>query len=155
MNYDQSAGLLILGSRLRRLSELFLATVNTVYREQGIVFETGWFPVFFLLNTQPTVTITAISETMRCSQPTASQLVRNLKEKGLITAVIDPYDARSQQITLTPDGQVLLHKVLPVWEAMQKALDSHFDPNLLEQIAGLEQLLEPKTLADKIKQQLS
>src|SRR4051812_7016153 len=105
MKYQNTAGLLILGSRFRRLSESFLAAINLIYRKQRITFEAGWFPVFYILAQQDSLTVNELAEAMRCSQPTASQLVRNLKGKGFITSAMHPHDARSQEIILTKKGQ--------------------------------------------------
>src|SRR5690349_1807862 len=117
MNYQDTAGLLILGSRFRRLSESFLTAINMIYRSQRISFEAGWFPVFYLLAHQDSLTVNELSEAMRCSQPTASQLVRNLREKGFIRSAMHPTDARSQEIVLTKKGKQLLARLRPVWQA--------------------------------------
>ncbi len=39
MNFYQNLGYLVLGSRLRRLSEAFLSEINRVYQNEGIDFD--------------------------------------------------------------------------------------------------------------------
>ncbi|HZX74723.1 MAG TPA: MarR family winged helix-turn-helix transcriptional regulator [Cyclobacteriaceae bacterium] len=155
MHYQNTAGLLILGSRFRRLSESFLTAINMIYRKQRITFEAGWFPVFYLLAQQDSLTVNELSEAMRCSQPTASQLVRSLKEKGFITSAIHPHDARSQEIILTKKGKQLLARLRPVWLAMEKTFEEHFETSLLKKLTSLEKQLESEVLAEKVNKKLA
>ena len=53
----QDLGFLILGSRLRRMSEYFLSEVNKVYQVVGVPFEASWFPLFFILAREKEVSI--------------------------------------------------------------------------------------------------
>ncbi|NCD70133.1 MarR family winged helix-turn-helix transcriptional regulator [Mucilaginibacter agri] len=158
MNYYDSAGLLVLGSRFRRLSENFLTTVNSVYQQQGINFEAGWFPAFYLLKDQQQISIKQLSEAMGCSHPAASQLVTTLKKQGLIIAAPHPNDARTQMLSLTPEGQKLLKQIIPVWQAIQTAVDAQLNPvatALLNLMPVLESVLNPRELSEKIKEQLN
>ena len=84
MNFYESLGYLVLGSRLKRLSESFLSEVNKAYQAAGIEFDASWFPVFYLLLNNSTLSIKELSDTIGVSHPAASQLVTNLKGKKLI-----------------------------------------------------------------------
>jgi len=123
MNYYQSLGYLVLGSRLKRLSELFLSEINKAYRAEGIVFETTWFPVFQLLSVHKTLTIQELCEQIEVSHPAASQLVTNLKTKGFVATTTSPEDARKQLVALTPEGKKLLKKIIPVWDAIRETME--------------------------------
>lgn len=123
MNYYQSLGYLVLGSRLKRLSELFLSAVNKAYRAEGIVFETTWFPVFYLLSKNNSLSIQELCEQIEVTHPAASQLVTNLKSKGLVLSTINPDDARKQLVALTPEGKKLLKKIMPIWDAIREAME--------------------------------
>jgi len=46
MNIYADAGLLILGTRMKRISDRFLSEVSKIYKERKIGFEPVWFPVF-------------------------------------------------------------------------------------------------------------
>ena len=50
MNFYEELGYLVLGSRMRRLSEAFLSEINKTYQSAGISFDASWFPVFYLLS---------------------------------------------------------------------------------------------------------
>jgi DNA-binding MarR family transcriptional regulator len=123
MNYYQSLGYLVLGSRLRRLSEVFLSEVNKAYRSEGIVFETTWFPVFYLLSENNSLSIQELCEQIEVSHPAVSQLVTNLKSKGLVITTTSPDDARKQLVKLAPEGKELLKKLLPMWDAIRSTME--------------------------------
>ncbi|WDF56880.1 MarR family winged helix-turn-helix transcriptional regulator [Mucilaginibacter sp. KACC 22063] len=157
MNYYQSAGVLILGSRFRRLSEDFLLAVNNVYQQLNIGFEAGWFPAFYLLDHYKAISIKQLSEAMGSSHPAASQLVTALKKHGLVASVQHPDDARSQQISLTDKGKHLLKKVKPVWQAIQSVVERQtfsLEMAVLPMLSSLEENLTPKALTQQIINQL-
>ena len=83
MGFYPKLGYLIFGSRLRRLSEYFLAEVNKVYGQQGIAFDASWFPLFYLLSVKDKLTLMDIATELEVSHSAVSQLVTNLKGKGL------------------------------------------------------------------------
>lgn len=123
MNYYQSLGYLVLGSRLKRLSELFLSEINKSYKAEGIVFETTWFTVFYLLSENKTLTIQELCEQIEVSHPAASQLVTNLKNKGLVISTTSSEDARKQLVTLSEEGKALLERIIPVWDAITATME--------------------------------
>jgi hypothetical protein len=47
MNFYENLVYLVFGSRLRRLSETFLADVNKIYQAQDITFDASWFPIYY------------------------------------------------------------------------------------------------------------
>jgi hypothetical protein len=79
MNLYEGLGYLVLGSRLRRLSENFLSEINQAYQQAGIDFDASWFPVFYLLSKNDALSIKELSEQTEVSHPAASQLISNLK----------------------------------------------------------------------------
>src|ERR1700754_2891634 len=123
MNLYQRLGFLVLGSRLRRLSDSFLAEITRVYQNEGIEFDAGWFPVFYLLSENGSLSIKELSEQTEVSHPAASQLITNLKNKGLVTTAACDDDARKQLVTLTPKGKDLLKQIEPVWQAILSSME--------------------------------
>jgi DNA-binding MarR family transcriptional regulator len=123
LSFYQQSGVLIFGSRLRRISEAFLADVNNIYKHHGIKFDAAWFPIFYMLSQQGAMSIREISLEMEVSHSAASQLISKLVEKGLIRSGIDKTDTRKRVVTFTPKGQRLLQQVQPIWSAVQKAMD--------------------------------
>jgi len=160
MNLYQSLGYLVLGSRLRRLSESFLAEINRAYQNEGIDFDASWFPVFYLLSKNGSLSIKELSEQMEVSHPAASQLISNLKSKNLVTSATCPDDGRRQLVQLTESGRELLTNILPVWDAILLAMDELLDSEpecveLLPSISALENAFKSVNLADRISNKLA
>jgi DNA-binding MarR family transcriptional regulator len=155
MNYYQSLGYLVLGSRLKRISELFLSEINKVYRTEGIVFETTWFPVFYLLSTHKTLSIQELCEQIEVSHPAASQLVTSLKSKGLVVTTTSKDDGRKQEVTLSTEGKKLLKKIMPIWEAITETMEELSIENpgmsaLLSNLTALETTFKSTDVPDRI-----
>src|SRR3954466_7040072 len=113
MNFYQSLGFLVFGSRLKRLSDAFLNDVSQVYKFHNISFDASWFPVFYILSQKTEVSIKEISGELNVSHSAISQLVSNLQQKGLIKSVISTKDARHKAVTFTSKGERLLQKIKP------------------------------------------
>lgn len=160
MSFYQESGVLFFGSRLRRISENFLADVNLVYKKHQIRFEAAWFPVFYMLSQKESLSIREISTELETSHSAASQLVTKLQEKGLIRALADKEDGRKKKVQLTPKGQKLLHQVIPIWNAMQAAMEellqeSEYSRQLMQAITETEQAFKKASLFDRIETRLN
>ena len=160
MNLYQELGHLILGSRLRRLSESFLAEVNRAYQNEGIDFDASWFPVFYLLSKKEALSIKELSEQTDVSHPAASQLIANLKNRKLVASDTCSDDGRRQLVYLTESGKDLLNKILPVWDAILLAMDdvvleNEGCRNLLPAISSLENAFKSASLATRINEKLT
>jgi len=160
MNFYESLGYLVLGSRLRRLSESFLSEINKTYQAAGIEFDASWFPVFYLLLNNSTLSIKELSDTIGVSHPAASQLVANLKNKKLIKTTTSSTDGRRQLVQLTKTGHALLDRILPVWEALSQTMEDLTcnEPecqHLLPGITALENKFRSVNLSEKINEKLS
>jgi len=159
MNLYQNLGYLVLGSRLRRLSEAFLAEINRAYQNEGIDFDASWFPVFYLLSKNESLSIKELSEQIEISHPAASQLITGLKNKKLVTSATCADDGRRQLVQLTDSGKRLLMQVMPVWEAVTAAMEElvSTDPGcaaLLPAITSLENTFKSANLAGMIGSKL-
>ncbi len=160
MNLYQNLGYLVLGSRLKRLSESFLSEINRAYQNEGIDFDASWFPVFYLLSKHDALSIKELSEQTEVSHPAASQLITNLKNRKLVTSATCTDDGRRQLVQLTDSGRALLAQILPVWDAITLAMDELIagNPgceNLLSSIGELENAFKSTNLADRINSKLS
>lgn len=154
-NFYQSLGYLILGSRLRRLSEYYLSKINRVYQQEGIEFDASWFPVFYLLSQHQPINILELSETMQVSHSAASQLITVLKKQGLVKAIQNSKDKRKQEISLTPTGEKLLKVLIPIWETINSCITNRIenDPaskGFLLALNSVEQHLQSISISEEI-----
>lgn len=152
--YQQAAGL-ILGTRLKRLSEKFLQEIGLIYQELGIEFEPSWFPVFYLLQEGGPIAMTDMAARLDVSHSAISQMVSSLRKKGLVALVEDGEDGRKKKVSLTKAGKNLLHKVKPVWTSMDLAMQTLWEDKayLKQFLAALDQLegqLEKHVLSAKV-----
>jgi DNA-binding MarR family transcriptional regulator len=159
MSFYPSLGYLIFGTRLRRLSEYFLAEVNKVYEFEGIPFDASWFPVFYLLAEQPSLTLMDIATKLEVSHSAVSQLIAGLKKKGLVKTEKCEEDGRRQLVTFTVKGKALLTKVQPIWEAIAMIMKNVAEEDeqsklLLQALSGLEASLAQQSLSDRIFKEL-
>jgi DNA-binding MarR family transcriptional regulator len=155
MSFYSSLGFLVFGSRLRRLSEYFLAEVNKVYEQAGIPFDASWFPVFYVLSRQQPIPLIDIADTLEISHSAVSQMVTSLRKKGLVKTAPCPDDGRRQLVMLSKKGTALLQQVQPIWTAITGAMaqltDAHKQSRqLLEAIAQVEQQVQQAPLSERI-----
>lgn len=160
MNLYQSLGYLVLGSRLRRMSETFLAEINRIYQNEGIDFDASWFPVFYLLSKNDSLSIKELSEQTEVSHPAASQLITNLKNRKLVETTTHADDGRRQMVQFTGKGRELLNQILPVWEAITasmaelEASDAKI-AEILPAISALEDSFRAYNLSGKVSAKLN
>jgi DNA-binding MarR family transcriptional regulator len=160
MNFYQNLGYLVLGSRLRRLSEAFLAEINRAYQNENIDFDASWFPVFYLLSKNSSLSIKELSDQTGVSHPAASQLITNLKNKKLVATNTCTDDGRRQLVQLTEQGQKLLEQILPVWNAVTLAMEKLVESepgcrDILPAITALENTFRSADLAGLIHENLT
>jgi DNA-binding MarR family transcriptional regulator len=156
MSFYQSLGFLVFGSRLRRLSEAFLADVNKIYASHQLSFDAAWFPVFFILSRQETVSIKDISEELGISHSAVSQLVSSLQQKGFIKTTTAGDDARKKVVAFTTKGKKLQQQVQPVWEALQQAMEAlsqegRHSKTILTAIEEIEQGLQNESVFNRVQ----
>lgn len=155
MTFYRDAGDLIFGTRLKRLSDRFLLDVARTYRALGIPFETGWFPLFYLLNKKDGLSVTEIARELKITHSAVSQLVTLIEKKGYIAFLSDDNDRRRRLIGFTSRGHALMNTLAPIWEAIHKAMSDVLSENehsagLLAALDELEDSLEQRSLHDRI-----
>jgi DNA-binding MarR family transcriptional regulator len=73
---------------------------------QGITFTAGL--ALAMLDRQGAVRLTALASAIGITQPSTSQLVQRLEDKGLVTRTSDPGDGRAALIAITDAGRSFL-----------------------------------------------
>ncbi|MBI9109170.1 MAG: MarR family transcriptional regulator [Spirochaetales bacterium] len=161
MNLYREAGELLLGSRLKRLSERYLSEISRVYRTLDIEFDPSWFPVFFLIERDGTVKISQLAEELQISQSGATQLIKGLERKGLLEEFqAEGRDRRTKNVRFTSEGRRLLNDVRPVWNALACSMRSLLEEGsnsriFLPAMAELEDEFDETPLGDRVLYQLS
>lgn len=159
MNFYQKTGELIIGSRLKRLSEKFLMEIAKIYDSLDIDFEISWFPIFFLLNENKELTVTEIAREMEITHSAVSQLITAMQKRGLVELNNPDNDKRKKIVSLTKDGHKLLKKVKPVWESIkriyQKFLsEGQYSSYFLSSLSEIEDKLKNTEIKNLVLQDL-
>lgn len=159
MGFYEDTGILILGTRLKRLSEKFLSEVGKIYERLDISFEPAWFPLFFLLYRKGSLSVTEISEELNFSQPAASQIISLLNKRGMVHLDHDLEDRRRKIVTFTDSGRELLGKLVPIWKTLEKSMYEIFEDHeegidVVESFNQLERKLNGVNLGESVLDKL-
>jgi DNA-binding MarR family transcriptional regulator len=151
MSVFTDAGLLIIGTRLKRLSDRFLSEVSRIYKSQNIRFEPAWFPIFFLIDKKGTLSLTEIASELEVSHSAISQMITQLLNEKIVEIEQEASDARIKKIVFSAKGKKLIEQVHPVWTALQKSLDQLMPADLsgehfLKTISQIEEKLTNNSL---------
>jgi DNA-binding MarR family transcriptional regulator len=146
-------GELALGSRLKRLSDLFVVDATKVYRAFGFELQPKWFTLLKLLHVKEQVSVVNAAEQLGLSQPAISQFVKELVAQEIIISSICNNDSRKRQLSLTKKGQTLINKLQPMWAAVDKAATQLCYENgndFYHSLLSLEQALANKPLIYRV-----
>jgi DNA-binding MarR family transcriptional regulator len=154
-DYYEEHGVLVLGSRLRRMSERMLAEIAGIYKSKGIEFEPGWFHVLYLLNENKEMSIMEISEKLSMSHPSVIQVSRVMEKNNVVKAFPGKKDKRKRTLKLTTKGKKLLEEIIPIWSEIRTAItdllnEGEHSKVLLQAITELEVNLNKQALLERI-----
>ena len=114
----------------------YCGTVRQVARAITVVYEnmlahTGLhatqFTALQLLDSAPNLTTTELAEALGIDQTTATRTLALIKKAGLASDTVGN-DRRQRHWALSAEGQALLTKLRPRWEAAQDALEKRLGP---------------------------
>lgn len=136
-------GLVMLGSRLKRLAERFQAGADVVAKDCGMPVQPSHMPLLTALYREGALSIGGAAEFMGISQPAVTRLVGQLVALDLATTAADADDQRSRLIALTPKGQAMMDDAMvTLWPRLEAAVrEVGGDQSLLDRIAWMEQAL--------------
>lgn len=145
-----------LRSQLRPLFQLLEALdddIARVYAARGVEGVRPRFTAVLirLAHTGP-MTIRELAEAMERTHSALSQTVTALRKEGLVTSVPGT-DARTRQITLTPQGRALVPFLEAEWRATEAAvaeLESEVPYPLTKVVQDLTAALADRSFADRI-----
>lgn len=156
MDFLQDLGKVALGSRLRRLGEVFAVDAAHIYEIYGVDIQPKWFPVFYLLSQQGECSITVMSKSIGCSHPVVSQVVKEMGKAGLIETGKSFEDARVNVVKLSVDGRALVQNMEVQIQDVSEAVESLFQEmqyDLWKALEEMEFLLEEKSFYSRVLEQ--
>jgi len=149
MDYFSQFGSLALGARLRRLGEKVGQDIASIYKGVDSGFEPRWFPFVQLLSTDSPLSVTEIADKLSITHPSVIQIIDELKDRGLVSAVPDKMDKRRTLLSLTPKARALHNMMNNIWRDLRTVTDDLIqscENNILELLTELEQELDKQSL---------
>ncbi|MGH6965825.1 MAG: MarR family winged helix-turn-helix transcriptional regulator [Phenylobacterium sp.] len=152
-DYPRTQGGAAIGARLRRLSERIDREADQVYRQLGIEFEQRWFGLLNVLAMSGPLSVGEIAETLGITHAAVSQTRASLQARGLVAADADPTDARRRALRLTADGEALVARLRPTWEALNEVARelNREAGDAVETLGRLEAALDRRGLLDRLR----
>lgn len=158
MNLFERTGKMAIGSRLRLLTAKVTEDATKIYELYDIAdFSPKWFPVFFVLSENEAKTITEIANEIGHSQPSVTNIIKEMAKAGLVLDKIKSDDKRRNVVGLTEKGIALADKIIKEqWPDIEISVENMINEathNLWEAIAEWEFLLEQKSLFKRVQEQ--
>lgn len=157
MDTMKSLGELSMGSRLKRMSDLCMRTIQQAYDQYQIDFDPYLFPAYHSIAQMKSTTNTELWETLQTTQPAVTQTINKLLKKELIEISSDFVDKRKKMISLSEKGSKLYSRVQPLWRAMDQAVKQYTQKpanSLIEHIDQFESAVRSGKFLDSIKENM-
>lgn len=97
------------------------------------------------------------AEALRLSHAAVSQTAREMIDEGVIVAGKDRADERRTKLTLTADGQALLHKLAPLWADIRSAVDEVIaatEVDIISTLSRLERAIDEESIAARTRRRI-
>ena len=155
MDFYFKVGKLVLGSRLRRLSDRLTEDAAKIYTLYNVALDPKWFPVFYVLSQKESAAITEIARIIGHSHASVSQIVKEMNHRGLAVIEKDSKDARVGVVRLSGAAKQLVpnleQQCVDVTRAVEELLlETQYD--LWKAIEEVEFLLTHKSFFDRVRE---
>jgi DNA-binding MarR family transcriptional regulator/N-acetylglutamate synthase-like GNAT family acetyltransferase len=148
-------GPLFLGSRLKRLADRFQAEAAETLQAVGLPIQPAQQLLLATLRRRGALTVGALAQQLRISQPTVTRTVQALIDQGLITASREGRDQRHKTLSLSAEGEALITRAeRDLWPRVEGAVAemcAGLEGSFLEQIAMLEAEMDKSSLAARVE----
>lgn len=117
MKSYQALERITLGNTLRQLADQVTQDAENIYAKFGFAIAPKWFPVFYVLAARQSESVVNISKEIGHSHVSASKIVKEMMDAGLILSRKSKKDSRVTMLSLSQRAQ----KMIP---AMQRQCDA-------------------------------
>lgn len=153
--FYQRAGIMAIGSRLRRLSDMVTLDGAAIFRLQQMDFEPRWFPVFYMLSQSGPLHVTELAQRIGQSHASVSQVTKEMEKDDLLTKVRDKEDGRKSLLSLSEAGQAIAGKMDDFYDDVYQSvadLLTETEHNFWAALQDLESALEEKSITRRVKE---
>jgi DNA-binding MarR family transcriptional regulator len=88
----------------------------------------GQFSLMMSLNRPQPAGMRSVASLLAMDRTTLTAALKPLERRGLVEVMIDPTDRRGRLLRLTPAGEALLARAVPIWERSHAELESLLPP---------------------------
>lgn len=88
----------------------------------------GQFSLMMALNRPQPPALGEVAEVLAMDRTTLTAALKPLERRGLVKAAADERDRRSRRLALTPEGEGLLARAVPVWERAHEEIERGLGP---------------------------
>ncbi|MCK3779120.1 MarR family transcriptional regulator [Ensifer sesbaniae] len=83
----------------------------------------GQFSLLMSLNRPAPPNMGSVASLLAMDRTTLTAALKPLERRGLVESFPDPEDRRTRRLRLTQEGEALLSRAVPIWQALHEALD--------------------------------
>ena len=156
MKFFEKTGKMAIGSRLRLLSSRMTDDAASIFQLYGNDLQPRWFPVYYVLSEGGPLSVTDIAGQIGHSQPSVSQILREMSKQGLIKEKKDAKDGRRTVVSLTAKGLAMKARMEQQYTDVENAVEqlmAQTQNNLWQAIEEWEYLLNQRSLLQRVSDQ--
>jgi len=125
--------------RAQRAARTLARQFDAPLRPLGLT--SGQFSLLNALNRARPATVSEVATLIGADRTTLTAALKPLLRRGLVAAAVDDSDRRSRRVALTPEGEALLARALPVWRACHDDVQTRIGQDVAEGLrVGLDAL---------------
>ncbi|TFF23116.1 MarR family transcriptional regulator [Jiella endophytica] len=144
-----SVSLAMPGHLIRRLHQVSTLVFHRHVQAAGHDITPVQFAALDALAHNPEIDQKGLAELVAKDRATLGTVVERLEQKGLVTRRVSPDDKRARVLALTPEGEALLAKLLPVVIALQKDILPGLDDDEYRQFVALASKVSAAASAER------
>lgn len=127
------------GHLFRRLNQHSMAHFHHLIREAGYDITSIQFAALKMLADDPGIDQATLAGLIEYDRATIGDVVKRLHQKGLIERQVNPNDKRAYSLTLSPQGETLLNKTMPIVALAESDTLSGLTPSEKDMLVSLIQ----------------
>ena len=127
-----------------------------IYKLYNVDLKPNWFPVFYVLAENDEKTISEIATEIGHSQPSVSNIIREMSKKDIVIEKKDTIDGRKNVVSLSEFGKELTEKIKHQYTDVNAAIETVLNEttnDLWKAIEEWEYSLKQKSLLQRVKEQ--
>jgi DNA-binding MarR family transcriptional regulator len=106
---------------VQRAARALARRFDEVLRPFGLT--NGQFSLLMSLNRPEPPPMAPVAKLLAMDRTTLTAALKPLERRGLVKVLTDPADRRSRTLLLTPEGEELLARAMPVWESTHREIE--------------------------------